>query len=112
MDTQSSFQFGVEIELLMGSRKKAHSSWKSLAKDVSKRLQNAGINNHVNDGNDKTRENYREWSIVQEVTIPSQPAKNLCMITAIQRIVPCLLATDELTWHRGPRARLSSLPNL
>jgi hypothetical protein len=46
------------------------------------------------------------------VTIPSQPAKNLCMITAIQRIVPCLLATDELTWRRGPRARLSSLPNL
>lgn len=80
METHGSFQFGVEIELLMGSRKKVHPNWKSLAKDLSKRLQKAGISNHVNDGNDKSRENYREWSIVQEVTIPSQPAKNLCMV--------------------------------
>lgn len=78
MEQQNSFQFGVEIELLMGSRKKAHASWKSLAKDLSKRLEKAGISNHVNDGNDKSRDNYREWSIVQEVTIPSQPAKSLC----------------------------------
>jgi len=78
MGDQSSFQFGVEIELLLGSRKKSYSSWSSLAKDVSKRLSKAGINNHINESNSKSYDNYREWSIVQEVTIPSQPAKNLC----------------------------------
>lgn len=81
MEEQHSFQFGVEIELLLGTRKKVHSSWNPLAKDLSKRLQKAGISNHVNEGNDKSQDNYREWSIVQEVTIPSQPAKNLCTPT-------------------------------
>lgn len=81
MATQNSFQFGVEIELLLGSRKKSHPNWKSLARDLSKRLAKAGIANHVNEGNDKSRGNYREWSLVQEITIPSQPAKNLCMFT-------------------------------
>lgn len=79
MEEQNSFKFGVELELLLGGRKKPHSNWKSLAKDLSKRLQKAGISNHVNESNDKSRDNYREWSIVQEVTIPAQPAKNLCM---------------------------------
>ncbi len=78
MSSQASFQFGVEIELLLGGRKKAYSSWMSLAKDVSKKLAQAGISNHINEGNSKSRDNYREWSIVQEVTIPNQPAKNLC----------------------------------
>ncbi|KAK0624098.1 putative amidoligase [Immersiella caudata] len=77
MDDESSLQFGIEIELLLGSRKKAHPNWKSLAKDVSKRLFKAGIANHINDNNDKSADNYREWSIIQEVTIPSQPGKNL-----------------------------------
>jgi len=75
---QGSYQFGVEIELLLGGRKKSHPSWTALAKDLSKRLAKAGISNHINDGNSKTRENYSEWSIVQEVTIPNQPAKNIC----------------------------------
>lgn len=96
MDSQSSFQFGVEIELLMGGRKKAYSNWKSLAKDVSKRLQKAGISNHVNDGNDKSRENYSEWSIVQEVTIPSQPAKNLCKNFIIARRFSLTVVIGEI----------------
>lgn len=82
MATESSFQFGIEVELLLGCRKKTYQSWKLLAKDVSKRLLKAGIANHINETNDKSRENYREWSIVQEVTIPSQPGKNLCKVPA------------------------------
>ena len=78
---QGSFQFGVEIELLLGSRKKHHPNWKSLAKDLSKRLLSAGIGNHVNEGNDKSSGNYLEWSITQEVTVPCQPDKNLCAVT-------------------------------
>ncbi|KAK7733025.1 hypothetical protein SLS53_008354 [Cytospora paraplurivora] len=73
----ASLQFGIEIELLLGSRKKVHSSWKSLANDLSKRLTAAGIANHINDGGDKAVEHYREWSIVREVTIPNQPAEGL-----------------------------------
>jgi hypothetical protein len=75
---ETTLQFGVEIELLLGSRKKSHASWKALAKDLSKRLAKAGIANHINDSNDKSPDNYREWSIVPEVTIPSQPNKGLC----------------------------------
>ncbi|KAL1861362.1 hypothetical protein Daus18300_008893 [Diaporthe australafricana] len=73
----ASLQFGIEIELLLGGRKKAHSSWKSLANDLSKRLTVAGIANHINDGGDKAVEHYREYSIVREVTIPNQLAKGL-----------------------------------
>ncbi|KAK3339935.1 putative amidoligase enzyme-domain-containing protein [Lasiosphaeria hispida] len=88
MEAQNSFQFGVEIELLMGSRKKTHPNWKSLAKDVSKRLLKAGIANHINESNDKSPENYREWSIVQEVTIPNQPAKNLWGLELVSPVYP------------------------
>ncbi len=84
-DLQNSFQFGIELELLLGCRKKAHSNWKSLAKDVSKRLLKAGIKNHIDEGGEKAEKNYREWSIVQEVTIPSNPAKNLCSYRYLQK---------------------------
>ncbi|KAM7195402.1 putative amidoligase enzyme domain containing protein [Rhypophila sp. PSN 637] len=88
MATQNSFQFGVELELLLASRKKSLPNWKALARDLSKRLAKAGIANHVNEGNDKSRANYREWSIVQEITIPSQPAKNLWGIELVSPIYP------------------------
>jgi hypothetical protein len=77
----SSLQFGIEIELLLGGRKKAHSSWKSLANDLSKRLIGVGISNHINDGGEKAIEHYQEYSIVREVTIPNQLAKGLCMMS-------------------------------
>lgn len=77
----ASLQFGIEIELLLGGRKKAHSSWKGLANDLSRRLTLAGIANHINDGGDKAVEHYREYSIVREITIPNQLAKGLCMIS-------------------------------
>ena len=81
--SHASLQFGIEIELLLGGRKKAHSSWKSLANDLSRRLAVAGIANHINDGGDKAVEHYREYSIVREVTIPNQLAKGLCMISSL-----------------------------
>ncbi|KAI1503279.1 putative amidoligase enzyme-domain-containing protein [Biscogniauxia marginata] len=71
------FQFGIEIELLIGSRSKTHKSWKFLASELSLRLENAGIPNHLNEGNEKSADNYYEWSITQEVTVPAQAGKNL-----------------------------------
>ncbi|KAL1867834.1 hypothetical protein VTK73DRAFT_3976 [Phialemonium thermophilum] len=88
MDVPGPFQFGIEIELLLGTRKKSQPTWKSLARDVSKRLQKAGLANHVKDGSDKSAETYNEWSIVQEVTIPSQPGKNLWGIELVSPIYP------------------------
>ncbi|KAK4173735.1 putative amidoligase enzyme-domain-containing protein [Triangularia setosa] len=95
MDPQTqppTLHFGLEIELLLGPRKKgsSHSSWKSLAKDLSKRLTKAGIPNHINDSNDKSPHNYREWSITQEVTIPSQPGKNLWGLELVSPILSSL----------------------
>ncbi|ROV90115.1 hypothetical protein VMCG_09761 [Cytospora schulzeri] len=90
--SSASLQFGVEIELLLGSCKKAHSSWKALASDLSKRLTAAGIANHINEGGDKAVEHYREWSIVREVTIPNQPAKGLWGIELVSPIYPA-------TWY-------------
>ncbi|KAH8898937.1 hypothetical protein GQ53DRAFT_635257 [Thozetella sp. PMI_491] len=85
---QNSFQFGIELEFLLGCRKKTYSNWKSLAKDVSKRLLKAGILNHINEGGEKTKENYTEWSIVQEVTVPSNPGKNLWGIELVSPVYP------------------------
>jgi hypothetical protein len=71
----SSLQFGLELELLLQCKKKTYSSWKALAKDVSKRLAKAGIGNHVEDSTDQ---DYTEWLVTQEITIPSQPSNNIC----------------------------------
>jgi hypothetical protein len=60
----NSFQFGIEIEVLLRSQRKHHGTWGSLAKEVSRRLNSAGIPNTVQ-GND----NYRKWSIVKELTV-------------------------------------------
>ncbi|KAK9423817.1 putative Amidoligase enzyme-domain-containing protein [Seiridium unicorne] len=86
MANQFSFFFGIELELLIGSRSKSHKSWKSLASEVSSKLKKAGIANHVNEGNDKSLENYEEWSVVQEVTVPSQPGKNLWGVELVSPI--------------------------
>lgn len=105
MANQFNFFFGIELELLIGSRSKSHKSWKSLATEVSTRLNKAGIANHVNEGNDKSLENYEEWSIVQEVTVPSQPGKNLCKSSNTH--VHCLHILNKMA--RGCRDRLSHL---
>lgn len=76
--SQLTFLFGVELEFLLGSRSKKHKTWASLAAELSTRLAKAGISNHVNAGNEKTSENYREWSIVREVTVPEDIGKSLC----------------------------------
>lgn len=74
-----SLQFGIEIELLLGGRKKGtgFASWTALASDLSKRLSSAGIANRVHD-DAKALDQYHEWAIVREVTVPNQPAKELC----------------------------------
>ncbi|GKT54345.1 hypothetical protein ColTof4_06489 [Colletotrichum tofieldiae] len=67
-----SFNFGFELELSLNSSKK-HKTWLSMAQDTGARLAKKGVNNHVKE---KVDGNYRKWSLVQEITIPQNPAKN------------------------------------
>lgn len=77
MQTCREWAFGVEIELLLGSKKK-HSSWKGLATQVSKRLNRAGLDVFVNDQKDKSARVYQTWSISPEITIKEDAAKGHC----------------------------------
>lgn len=86
--SQLAFHFGVELEFLLGSRSKKHKTWASLAAELSTRLAKAGIPNHVNAGNEKTAENYREWSLVREVTVPGDVGKNLCKSFVVSSAMP------------------------
>lgn len=74
MAESGSFYIGCELELLVRSKKR-HTEWMALAQEISKRLRQAGIANHI--PNDKSRPDYTKWSIVQEITIP-QPDKHTC----------------------------------
>ncbi|KAI1419561.1 hypothetical protein F5Y12DRAFT_777242 [Xylaria sp. FL1777] len=79
VSTYISYCFGLEIELLLLSRTKNHRSWKSLACELSTRLDRSGIPNHLNESSDSSPQNYIEWSITQEVIIPVQMGKrNQC----------------------------------
>ncbi|KAK3301701.1 uncharacterized protein B0T15DRAFT_563143 [Chaetomium strumarium] len=62
----NSFQFGIEIEVLVRSLGKQHGTWATLSKELSRRLKSVGVPNSIQ-GND----NYREWSIVRELTVQS-----------------------------------------
>ncbi|OHW98540.1 hypothetical protein CSPAE12_02766 [Colletotrichum incanum] len=72
MADYQSFNFGFELELSLNSSKK-HKTWLSMAQDTGARLAKKGVNNHVKE---KVDGNYRKWSLVQEITIPQDPAKN------------------------------------
>lgn len=74
MSSYQVLNFGFELELSLNSSKK-HKNWLSMAHDTSSRLAKKGVSNHVKE---KVDGNYRKWSIVQEITIPQNPAKNNC----------------------------------
>lgn len=93
---KTSIRFGVELELLLGSRKgkSPFESWSELAKDVSRRLGRASIRNHIHDK--RTTETYREWFIIREVTIKTDPASCLYGI----ELVSPVFKAEEQTWGR------------
>ncbi|KAK4131584.1 hypothetical protein BT67DRAFT_153500 [Trichocladium antarcticum] len=69
------FRFGIEIELHLASRTQKHTQWKFLATELSGRLAQAGIANHIKEAEDKSASKYRKWSIVKELTIPENTAE-------------------------------------
>ncbi|KXX73994.1 hypothetical protein MMYC01_209014 [Madurella mycetomatis] len=83
------FQFGIEIELFLGSRKQKTPTFQSLAEEVSRKLRKAGISNHIQQSNDKSTGKYRKWSIVQEVSIaPSLTHYGIELVSPIYTLHP------------------------
>ncbi|KAF2112239.1 putative amidoligase enzyme-domain-containing protein [Lophiotrema nucula] len=70
------FRFGVEIEVITGSRENEHMEWYLTADELSDELAEIKVSNHVVQNHRKEDEDYTEWSLQQEVTIPNQMMQN------------------------------------
>lgn len=75
-------RFGVEIELVLRSKSRTHSTFQSLASEIRQHLEKAGISSHIGDLSQKptgnVSETYQDWIIIQDFTLPSTPAENIC----------------------------------
>ncbi|ORX92743.1 putative amidoligase enzyme-domain-containing protein [Clohesyomyces aquaticus] len=76
MSTALKLRFGAELEVVTGSKANEHMEWHLSARELSKELNDVGVKNHVNEDHSKDAEDYREWSIIQEVTITNQMMQN------------------------------------
>ena len=72
------FRFGVEIEIVTGSRLKHHQDWLPTAKELSQELTNVSVTNHVNQDHNKAIEKYHDWSLIQETSTTNQMMQNRC----------------------------------
>jgi len=93
MSHSTEIRFGVEIETRKGSKAHNHQDWLLLASDVSQELARARIPNHINKQlTDKWDENYQEWSLIKDTTIPNFPRQSSCkrlIIYWIQLLATC-----------------------
>jgi hypothetical protein len=71
-------RFGAELEVVTGSREKSHMEWYDVAGALSKELNASGLKNHVNMEHKDKGESYKEWSLIQEVTIENKMMQNRC----------------------------------
>jgi hypothetical protein len=76
--TPIGLRFGAELEVLTGSQSQHHMEWYLTAGEISRELGQWQVKNHVNSDHNKDAEDYTEWSIIQEVTIPNQMMANKC----------------------------------
>ncbi|KIH89809.1 hypothetical protein SPBR_00812 [Sporothrix brasiliensis 5110] len=90
---KTSFRFGVELELKLENQegKRPFKSWSELAKDVSRRLAQHGIRNHIHG---KAAETYEEWFIIREVTIKVDPDSDQYGI----ELVSPVFRAEEQAW--------------
>ncbi|KAI0392321.1 hypothetical protein F5Y17DRAFT_365244 [Xylariaceae sp. FL0594] len=93
------YKFGVEIELLLSSRKN-HKEWHGLAAELSARLKSAGIANHINERKVSSLANYTEWSIAPEVSVPFGHGKKGEMQYGIELVSPVFSTTPEELWTK------------
>jgi hypothetical protein len=75
-------RFGVEIELVIRSKSRTHSTFESLASEIRQHLDRAKIASHIGDLSQKPTgnvgETYQDWIIIQDSTLPSKPAESIC----------------------------------
>jgi hypothetical protein len=100
-------RFGAELEVVTGSRSKAHTDWHHTASELSKELERNGVRNHVNHSRNKDEEDYSEWSVIQEATVTSHPKTNRCKPLSFST-QHYILYTTNLA-RRGYRACLTHL---
>jgi len=78
MSTPVKLRFGAELEVITGSRAHSHMEWTAVAAVLSKELTALEVDNHVNQDYKDAGESYKEWSLIQEVTISNQMMQNRC----------------------------------
>jgi len=78
MSAPIKLRFGAELEVVTGSRTESHMEWRIVAAVLGKELAAIGINNHVNQDHKDQGESYKEWSLIQEVTISNLMMQNRC----------------------------------
>ncbi|ERS97421.1 uncharacterized protein SPSK_03484 [Sporothrix schenckii 1099-18] len=90
---KTSFRFGVELELKLENQQgnMPFKNWSGLAEDVSQRLTEHGIRNHIHG---KAAETYKEWFIIREVTIAVDPGSDQYGI----ELVSPVFRAEEQTW--------------
>jgi hypothetical protein len=78
-------RFGVEIELVVRSKDKTHATFDNLAEEICQHLRKAKIASHIGDLSQKAdaMETYQDWTIIQDLTLPSTPAENLCKLSQV-----------------------------
>jgi microcystin degradation protein MlrC len=76
-------RFGVEIELVVRSKNRTHATFEGLASEICQHLTKAKISSHIGDLSQKAdaTETYQDWTIIQDLTLPSAPAENLCKLS-------------------------------
>ena len=83
--SSNTFRFGVEIELLLGNRKKTYPNWKTLAKDVSKRLAKAGAKLLVADIDESRR------AAIDKLPGATWTDPSSAMLAEVDVLAPCAL---------------------
>lgn len=77
MSASIEMRLGVDIETRTGSKTLNHQDWLLLASDVSQELARARNPNSINKQvTEKWDENYQEWSLIKDTTIPNFPRQS------------------------------------
>ncbi|KAH6845707.1 putative amidoligase enzyme-domain-containing protein [Chaetomium sp. MPI-CAGE-AT-0009] len=71
-------RFGVEIELVVRSKHQKHNTFSSLASELHQHLSKAKVSSHIGNLVQKSgaAETYQDWTLIQDCTLPSNPAEN------------------------------------
>ncbi|KAK4243772.1 putative amidoligase enzyme-domain-containing protein [Corynascus novoguineensis] len=81
-------RFGVEIELVVKSKNRPHTTFQSLALDICRHLGKAKVPSHVARLSQKAdaAETYQDWTIIEDSTLPSNQAENFFGVELVSPI--------------------------